>query len=276
VGVFGLCKKDPVVTALREVFKANVLRVPEGRMQPLSAIAARDGQHQFMGPLSDLLDGSAPGVTAKLVKPSQMGNLVGKKTREVDADVGLDILEGFLGGFGLPVAAGVKAKFSGAQKVSFMFSDVVRRWVPLGQLGKALEGRKLADNPATRILLGDDPWELRVVDSVIGSSDFTISVDRKSAGAFKLDVPAIQKLVGDAKVGLSVESTSELDITFKGRERLSFAFSVMWIWLAADGRIAVVHPSAQDINAAEAGIEEELGPRRVLLVPEPAMISWDR
>jgi hypothetical protein len=275
VGIFGLCKKDPVVSVLRDVFKANVLRVPEERMQPLSAIAMRDGQHQFMGPLGDLLEGAAPDVKSDLVEPSRMGNLAGTRTRTVEAEVGLDILEGFLGGFGLPVAGAIKTKFEGANAVSFMFSDVVRRWVPLGQLGKALEGRKLSNNPATAILLGDDPWELRIVDSVIGSSDFTISVDKKSAGAFKLDVPAIQKLVGDAKVGVSVETTSELDVTFKGRKRLSFAFSVMWIWLAADRRIAAVHPAAQDVNAAEMGLQDAIAPRHVLLTPEPAMIEWD-
>jgi hypothetical protein len=278
VGVFGLCNGDPLVKTLRDVFGANIVRVPEERIRPVSALAVHDGKCVFRGDLSALLEGAVPPELSPLpAHTSTMAELSGKRSRSVDLDLGLKILEGFLGAFGIP-SAGVTTSFKGAKEVSFSFGNVQRLWIDNNLLGRALTGHKVsAQNPAAAIYFGDDPWKLVAVDSVIASSNFTISVDRSSSKDFQLDVPAIEKVVGEAKVGVKVSSTASTQLTFKGREHLTFAFTAVRLYLDADRRIASIPPESNLFMLDTVPPEAELlpSPDRVLLTKDPAMIEWD-
>ena len=57
VSILGLCKDDPLVKALREVFGANIIRVPEQRYQPLTVVAAMNDKASFRGALARLIEG---------------------------------------------------------------------------------------------------------------------------------------------------------------------------------------------------------------------------
>lgn len=277
MGLFGLCEGDDIVDTLRGVFNANIVRVPERQVQPTKVLASRDGKTAFRGDLGAHLAGPVPEELGELnVATSRMANLSGKRSRKVNAEVGLQILDGFLSGFGIP-SAGVSAKFGNAKEVSFSFGDVARRTIDVGVLGRALEGKSLdEDNPATAIFFGDKPWHPIIIDSVIGSSDFSISVDRAKSGEIKLDVPAIQQLIADANVGVQVEAAASTQITFKGKDRLTFAFTAVRVFIDADGRITALPPKSGLSLADEASAGTQLSalpPRMV--IDQPAMIEWD-
>jgi hypothetical protein len=272
-----ICAGDDLTKTLRELFDMNVVRVPETRIEPLNAISG--GSEKFIGPLESLLADQPPlDFKRGDVNTSQMANLSGKRTRKVKADVGLKVLDGFLSGFGVS-SPEIEAKFKGSSEVSFSFQDVRRRWVDLGWLGHMLEGHRIDPaSPIAQPFLGTSM--LLVIDNVITSSDFSISVDRASSGKFKLDVDAIKKIVGDLSTEVSVSTSTGYDVSFKGSRHLGFAFSCVRFWLSEQGDIRVIAPDQEenlDHVLTVARIEPpqfSYSPDRVLLTRRPEFVEF--
>jgi hypothetical protein len=276
----GLCP-DPLLQTLRDVFGANIVRVPEERIQPLSVIASKEGRAKFRGALAPLISGEPEMAfdPAHFIT-SQMADVSGKRSRKVNLELGLQILEGFLQGFGIP-AAGVSSKFRGASEVSFSFKNVKRCYIDNNWLGRILAGRFIdKNNPAAEIFFRDDGYSFLVIDSVITSSDFSISVDRASARNFSLDVPAIQTLLSQAKAGVEVTTSSGYDLIFQGAKELSFAFSCVQLYLNKQGKITSMPPEfdvvlERSLLSSASGHELLYSPDRVLLGEKPGLLAWD-
>lgn len=259
-----LCPDDKIVSTLQSVFRANIVRVPESRIQPLTALTLSEGRTQYWGTLNELVDGQLP-APSSVTEQSRMADISGKQTKSVNLALGLQILEGFLSGIGLP-SAGISTKFTGAKTVSFSFQETVRYYVSPGKLGGLLRGLALdAENSANDIF--QNGARLLVVDSVITSKDFSINVDSAAATDFKLDVPAIQKIIGNAKADVQVVSSTGLDVTFKGNTPLTFAFTCVRCDADEAGRLTVKPGSNTVSFAAEPSVEHEL------LSDEPSMIE---
>lgn len=281
MAIFGLCLGDPIIETLRGVFGQNILKVPEERYRPLTVMAARNSRISFRGSLPPLIMGESLELPDALFADSRMTNIAGKRSRSVNLNVGLQILEGFLGGLGVP-SAGVTNAFTGATQVSFRFDDVVRKWVDINSVGALLRGRRIdAENPAAAIFFGAEQFSFLVLDSVITSTDFTISVDRASAADFRLNVPAIQQLVANVSATIRVTTTTGLDLSFKGQQQLAFSFSCVRFVLSKDGTIDALVPAEQirGLLSGFAAMPEEhevrYSPDRILLTSEPAMIEVD-
>jgi hypothetical protein len=277
----GLCPGDTLTTTLREVFGANIVRVPEERIQPLCVIASMEGRSKFRGALAPLVSGQPElAFDPTHVIDSQMADVSGKRSRKVNLELGLRILEGFLQGFGVP-SAGVSARLQGASEVSFSFRNVRRRYVDNNWLGRVLAGRVIdRNNPAAEIFFGEDGYSFLVVDSVITSSDFSISVERTAAQGFNLDVPAIQTLVAQAKAGVEVTTSSGFDLIFQGEKSLSFAFSCVRLYLNKAGKITSMPPEFdvvldRGLLPSMTGHELLYSPDRVLLSEKPGLMAWD-
>ncbi len=56
--LFKLCSDDQLVNTLQRVFKANIVRIPETRIQPLCVIALTPGEPHFWGYLPELVEGN--------------------------------------------------------------------------------------------------------------------------------------------------------------------------------------------------------------------------
>lgn len=55
-----LCREDPLVSLVYELFGANIVRVPDARVRPLTVVVHRDGRSFFRGALLPLLTDSRP------------------------------------------------------------------------------------------------------------------------------------------------------------------------------------------------------------------------
>jgi hypothetical protein len=276
MGLFKLCKSDQdhVLEALFKTYGANILRVPEQRVQPLTVFARSDGKHRFVGRLGPLLDGGRR--PAMRVATSPMAEVSGKRTRTIDVGAGVDIMSGLLSGLGIPPAE-VTAHFSSARKMSFSVGEVTRSWIDLGLLGRALERRRIdRRNSATRVYFGDRPWALFVVESAISSDSFTVKVERSRGASSKLDVAAIQQSLGKASARLEVASASSFEVSFRGPKALTFAFGCVRLFLDRNGRIVLISPEDTFLNAAVARGEIVHIPDRVRLSTSPTMVEWDR
>jgi hypothetical protein len=271
----GLCSGDPVVDTLREVFGANIVRVPEERIKPLVVLGSHGKRTSFRGRTIGLLLKGTPSVDIP-VSESTMSAVSGKRSNSVDIKFGLSVLSSVLEGFNLP-ATGIEEKFQGATEVSFSFSDVARQFIDKGELGLALKGCALDRlQPAAAIFFGEDPWDCLLIDSTIASSDFNIEVHKASSNDFKLDVGAIQAIVDKAGVGVKVSATSKSSVTFKGPKRLSFAFSCVRLFVNEGGRIQLLEEDSLKRQLQAAGgatMVEQIVPPRVLITQEPAMID---
>ncbi len=273
--LFKLCNDDQLVSTLHGVFKANIVRIPEARIQPLGAVASTPEGPRFWGYLHELVEGTLEARGA--IQESRMADIAGKRSRSVNLDLGLQILEGFLGGFGLP-SAGIAAKFAGAKTVSFSFQEVVRSFISPAALGKLLGGHALdAGNTANNLFFRNEAV-LLVIDSVITSRDFSIQVGEARNHDFKLDVPAIQEMVGNAKAGVQVETTTGLDVTFKGDVPLTFAFTCLRCPLDPAGRLSLAPHSAK-LSFSMEKMTRDVDPAAAVYPPQrlyadPGLIEW--
>lgn len=252
-----LCSDDPVVSVLSKTLKANVVRIPEERLAPLWVLARRDeAQASARGHINGLLD-----VPVQFAAPETkaMAAITGTRTKSVDVDLGLQILQGFLAGIGLGGAsAAISAKFSGAQTVSFSFAGVERSYVEANEIGKALSGRRMpVTQPAAAIFFGPGAYQGFIIDSTITSSEFNIRVERSSSSDFALKLPEIQGLLA-AETGVKVAQSSKLDISFQGRARLAFAFTALTLELAPDGRIRRLPEAPGNLHAARLPARRQL------------------
>lgn len=231
-----LCQ-DPVVKRLRQIFEANILKVPEERFQPLVALLRIEGKNNFWTQLPAMVDGDILEMYSTISK-SQMADLSGKISKSTDIEVGLEILEGFLKGIGLP-SASITAQFAGATKVAFSFKNVVRQYFEPGILVDFLNGTPLdTDRSDTQQIINGEA-ELFVIDSIITSTDFSIHITDTKDGAVHLDIPVIENLVANSNTDIKVKKESETSITFEGNKALTFAFTCLICEVDKAGRITL-------------------------------------
>ena len=270
-----LCRNDPIIGTLRDVFGANVVRVPESRIQPTCVVAHRGGSTSFRGALEHLFPaGDEWSPRPGDIEKSRMPNLAGRRSRAVDVGLGLSIMSGFLRGFGAN-STSLEASFQGVREVAFSFDDVERRYIDVNRLGKQLSGRAIdRANPAAAIFL--DGYDFLVIDSVIGSRDFQITVTDTNDAGFQFAIPAVQQLIGHASGGLSVTSATGRDLRFCGTEHLSFAFTCVRFQLQPDGRIAHLLPHRDggiELESIHPSHGQEADAVRVLLSEDPVLLD---
>ncbi|KAA2238775.1 hypothetical protein F0L74_21405 [Chitinophaga agrisoli] len=269
MSVFNLCSGDPVMKLLKKTFQATPIRIPEERFKPLGAIAAKGDTHKFFGRIENLLTVTTP--FDKEPDISQMADVSGTKTKEVDFDLGFELLSGFLRGMGME-GASLKASFSGVQKVSFSFQDVKRHHLDIGELGNFFAGKQFnKENPAARLFMEQEATCL-IVDSTIVSNNFTINAEKLSDNSVQIDVPAIQQIIGDLNAGITVKSSGSTSISFTGPTPLAFAFSAIRCEVDEDGFISFGLTRELRPVDAEDGTE---APPGVYVYPESSMIELE-
>jgi len=272
-----LCDDDPLLSTLRDVFDCHPIGVPDERVLPLTVVASDGSKSRFRGALSPLLVG-APVMDVPIAF-ADMSNLSLKRTNAIKTDLGLKILEGFLSGFGLP-SAGIKASFSGATKLSFAFKEVRRQYIDVNLLGRRLATQRLdLKNPAASIF-GEGGYEFLLLDSVIQSRDFMLSVESNAGARFSVDIPALQEIVQKADAGISIDGSTQKEVFFRGPKHLTFAFACVRLFVDANGTITAL-PPADKVPALKGYLASSpdriihYTPDRVLLGSIPALLTFD-
>ncbi len=276
--MFRLCDHDPLLDELRNIFRAQPIRIPEARIILLTVFVQDSQRFEFIGYLGELVTPATATNLAELKpKPDSMSEVKSRRSGKVKADLGIEILEGFLEGFGISgCLPSLRAQLSRANTVSFAFREVRRLWVSPAAIGGALKARSFeVDNALIRSYLtrGRDV-EFFVVDSTIMSRDFTVSVEETRGAGVSLKVAEIE---GIAKVGAGVEFTEGMgrELTFTGPEALPFAFTCNRVSFdAREGNVRLA-PCAGTAYYSTPPVEEELPePRHAVLARRPFMLEW--
>ncbi|RRR66658.1 MAG: hypothetical protein EI684_20370 [Candidatus Viridilinea halotolerans] len=262
-----LCRADPLVRLVHELYGANMVRVPDARVRPLGVVIHRQGRSFFRGSLLPLLTERQPlGLQAE---DSLLTDISGRRSRRVALDLGLHILRGFLSGFGLP-HAGLEVGLHGAAYLAFAFPAAQRTALDINALGWALAERRIErTNPAAALLFNDPPYELLLIDSIITSRQIAIVVGNARKQRLNLDLAALREAL--AELGGSVESGTEgeVELILRSKAELTFAFSCVHVCFDADGQITSLPPDPHTRTLSEHWHTA------MPLAPQPGLLVWD-
>ncbi|MBR9919339.1 MAG: hypothetical protein GYB31_00775 [Bacteroidetes bacterium] len=265
---FKLCPGDPLVNALQKAFKANIVRIPRKKIQPLSVIGRRGSQLKYLGSLHDLLVDSPDLGLDALTEP--MAEISGNRSRSVDFNFGVQVLEGFLQGFGLS-SPSVKEAFKGTKELSFGFPQMQSYYVEPLQIGKAIAGKKLEKlNPVLAPYYNDAEAELLVVDSVFAGKDFTVKIDKTVDSETDVSLGTIGQALQVDDTKLKVQSTSNREVKFEGEDYLTFAFTCLKMKIDS-GSDTIISVDAGDKDL----VLESAKPKRVVVEDDPAMVEME-
>lgn len=234
MSLFKLCKDDKLLILLKQTFKANPIKIPEERIKPLTVISRKNRKYKYIGAIENLLNDTSQ-LNIQL-ETSQMANLSATKSKSIDAKLGLQVMDGFLQGFG---ASGVSLNgaFKGAEKISFSFQDVSRSYLDIGKLCSELAKRKFnIEHPINKNFL-EETEQCIIIDSVITSNNFSMKVEETTQKDFKLDIPEIQEILKSKGNKVSAKSSSSLEISFQGETSLAFAFTCHVLNCDEDGSV---------------------------------------
>lgn len=234
-----LCTADPLVGMLHDMFGTHIVRVPDGRIQPLCLLLHSGGRVHFRGTLAAILHGN--GALAVPLTNSPVASLSGKRSRRVTLDLGLFFLQGILQALGVS-SAGVAATLHGVGSMAFAFPAIQRSAADIGVLGRALQGRRVdLANPAAAPF-GDAGGEALLIDSVLSSTGITISLAATHEGSIRIDAPGLEQLVAGSTARVEVAVAPEQQITIQSDAPLPFAFSCVRLVLDAEGRVVSLPP----------------------------------
>jgi hypothetical protein len=225
-----LCSDDPLLSLLRETFNANPISVPEERIRPL-VVLSKTKVTTYLGPIDDLL---VTGSTITIApEDSSMANVSAKSSKSVSVDLGLQVMDGFLKGFGVGSGT-IKSSFDDTDKVSFSFQNVTRNYVNVTALSKLLKNRKFdTTDPIVKTFISEEAKCL-IITSVITSNNFTMKKEGKRDTNIDFDIKAIRdSLSTENKV--EVSSSNSVEISFKGQKQLAFAYTAAVFEIDDDG-----------------------------------------
>ncbi|MCB0707398.1 MAG: hypothetical protein KDC34_18905 [Saprospiraceae bacterium] len=265
---FRLCPGDPLVNALQKAFKANIVRIPGKKIQPLAVIGRRGSQLKYLGSLHDLLvDSPDLGLTPS-VEP--MAQVSGNHSRSVDFNFGVSVLEGFLQGFGLSTP-GVKEAFKGTKDISFGFPEMQEHYVEALPMGRAIGGKILdKTNPVLAPYYTDPEAQLLVVDSIIAGKNFTVKIEKTVDSETDVSLGSIGQALQIDDTKIKVETKSGNEIKFEGEDYLTFAFTCLRMKIDADSNTIISVDASNDKL-----VLEKSAPERIVVEDEPAMIEVD-
>lgn len=246
---FNLCTDDPIVSELREVFKANIIRIPEERIAPLAILISSKKSVKFIGQVDSLMEEPTFKFSAADFHESDMASLTNKRSRVLDNAVGVEILSGLLSGMGMGATPDVSADFKNSNTIRFHFPAVTRRYIEIANIGRLLSGRTFDRKNLVFKTLLDPGVTVHLIDSIITSTNFEIEAGDEAEASLKVDVQKLQKMLADASI--EVVSKGAKQIAFRSKRRLAFAFTCVNLSISGNGAIRSVAPSLEKIGSPQ-------------------------
>lgn len=245
------CKSDPILTLLNDHLGASALKIPDGRIQTLGLMeGVGRSTGKYRGVLDELSTLAVPKARLEhLIELHPVANISQTHTQATDAKIGLQVLAGFLRGFGVELPS-LNATFADATKVTFSFNNVQRRSVSEIWLGKIMKEdfRIDVENPAISdaFRMGRNP--LLLITSTIVSNNFSMHVTEANKDDFTLNITALEEELGNLNASLSATVHNQKSVTFQGADALPFAFSTVQLVFDRNGKVLRMPPHTRQIT----------------------------
>lgn len=273
---FSICQDDPLILELRDVFRMNVLRIPEERIRPLAVLSSTSRAVTFLGDISTLIEGSFD-LPPNVLKESEIASLYNRRSGVIQSKMGLEVLSGLVSGLRRDgTTPDLSAAVSGEKALRFNFPKIVRRYIEVASLGSLLAKRRFdRDNLLFEALL-DPKVGLRVVDSVLTSAD--LEIEGGDEGGFDASVNLNSLAQSVAGGHAAAAATSRRSVHISSSRPLSFAFTCLTIHIDRDGLIRSLSPFEGKVKAPQMtdqgrGTEERGTDAHVLLTSSAELIE---
>jgi hypothetical protein len=215
---------DPLLRAFLDTYKVNLLSIPREGVQVGDAyVATADGSMSAPGKLRYLL---TPEIRMPQISSDEkMTSIAGKRTRALDLNIGLNLLEGFLTAIGVDIAIGkIKAEYQheSVGKVRFQLKDATRDSVDAFEFGRALIPCRLtSEQPFVQ-----DGNQYYAVVGVLRSRSITVSTEDQNSNKVEIGIDALKSaVVAEGKIGVKRETSG--DITYEGSVPLAFGVELV-------------------------------------------------
>jgi hypothetical protein len=220
-----VCKRsttDPLFRMFLDRYGLNLLSIPREKAA-VGDLYVFDGRRTSApGNVSYFLD--SPVELPSPTKGEHMADVAGEISDGVSLKAGLGFLEGFLAALGAAgVVGNVRAGYEGrkAESLRFHLDDATRDFVDTLQLGRALAGRRLAqDHP-----MWSESNQYFLVTAVARTRSITVIAKDDRSRAVDVDVDALK--VATASTDVSVERSSDVGVTYRGARRLAFGVELL-------------------------------------------------
>jgi hypothetical protein len=239
VGFWRCAREDPFTRKIRDVYRANVVRAPRTGIAPLDVlVVARDRRVGARGRLGQVLEGEPPDLPLPI--SADVADLRGQRSTALDLSVGADLAATFLSALGIPVpgASLVAGLWDGASRISFEVREVTESRVDIGELGSALNGRRVVRNPATDVFFTEPKAQMLVITRTLSSSHFAVHASGRKGQSVKVAVDGIAELLGEAHGKVAWEAESDNTIVFRGQRSAIFAFGAVPCVIRTDNTLA--------------------------------------
>lgn len=217
----------------------NVIRLPRRGIDPLDVLG-RDGKSlERLGRLDQIWASSKP-------VPIPGGSLVaakisGQRTSELSLSIGLKMLSNVLAAIGAKMP-NLDFAYSQASTLQFTFESVTTRGVDAFAVGEYLGAGDLrGPSPVFDRYFLEEDTEAFVITEVLESTSISVTAKDDSKSGIKVDMPAIQNVVG-AAVTIDMKAGSGSDLTFSGTEPVTFGFKAFQIAFAGRWRVVRTEP----------------------------------
>ena len=223
-----LCKRDPLLTVLKEHFNANLVRIPKESVKPYTVVGLRNKQLHELGDIKGLFKEPIVDSSLLSVQSEKLHKeLSGKRTGSMDASFGINILEGFAKGFGLP-ATELGAFFKRSRNISFSFDGIRSQYIDRLKLGSFLSRKELdMGNPYLRPYLEDPKLRLFIVVRTYQGKSFNVHHDNLDNTGLNADADSLEEIIGKADVAIDLKRNNEGAFIFDGTKYKTFAFQAV-------------------------------------------------
>lgn len=219
----------------------NVVRLPRRGIDPLDVLGREGKSIERLGRLDQLWTSKTtfPAIGA----PQPATHINGQQTGEMSASIGLKLLSGVLKAIGATVPE-ISFAYNTARTLQFTFGNVTTRSVAPLEIGEFLsDGDIHSANPFVEHYFRDEDTDVFVITEVLEADQITVSARVEGGGKLSADIPAIQNAVG-VDVSVSAKSAASSDLTYTGKQSVTFGFKAFSIAFDERWRIAGAPPSA--------------------------------
>ena len=127
--------------------------------------------------------------------------------------------------------------WDGVGRISFEVRGVTESRVDIGELGSALNARRVARNPATDVFFTDPKAQMLVITRTLSSAHFAVHATGRRGQSARVAVDGIAELFGEVHADVAWEVESDSTIVFHGREAATFAFGAVPCVIRTDGTL---------------------------------------
>jgi hypothetical protein len=229
----GICK-DQSTTYLKKL-GYNVVRHPQAAIAPLGLIGRQNKTTTYLGPLN-LLVTNPPGPLPAIMPDIPAADINGQTSSKLDIGIGLNILGSFIGAMGGNL--GINAGYTNAQKVTFVFSDVLNdQVVPLAVGNYLREANVDSENLVLKqYVLGNG--SLYLITMIAKSKKFEVKYERSDGTDAAVNVPVVQQMIG-GNVKVSLAAGTQATLAYEGTTPLVFGFKAFEVGVE-DGVLSLV------------------------------------